>query len=100
MSRPVGALPKPITATRKYTSNRRGLVGVGIREKVKPLLSDEELAAQADFIRECRKPHPRPDAKRLKRIAEDERRAKDYPLEWEKLPPDEFERRVRKWRKG
>lgn len=67
---------------------------------VKPLLSDEELAAQADFIRECRKPHPRPDAKRLKRIAESERSAKDYPLEWEKLPPDEFERRVRKWRKG
>ena len=59
MSRPVGARPKPITATRKYTSNRRGLVGVGIREKVKPLLTDEELAAQADFIRKCREgKHP------------------------------------------
>ena len=54
MSKPVGARPKPITATRKYTSHRRGLVGVGTREKVKPLLSDEELAAQADFIRKCR----------------------------------------------
>lgn len=100
MNKPLGKRPVSITGTRKYTSNRRGLVGVGIREKVKPLLSDDELAAQADFIRECRKPHPRPDAKQLKRIAEDERRAKDYPLEWEKLPPDEFERRVRKWRKG
>lgn len=100
MNKPLGKRPTSITGTRKYTSNRRGLVGVGIREKVKPLLSDEELAAQGDFIAECRKPHPRPDAKRLKRIAEDERRAKDYPLEWEKLPPDEFERRVRKWRKG
>ena len=54
MSRPVGSRPKPITATRKHTSNRRGLVGVGTREKVKPLLSDEELAAQSDFIRKCR----------------------------------------------
>ena len=59
MSKPVGARPKPITATRKYTPRRRGLVGVGTREKVKPLLSDEELAAQADFIRKCREgKHP------------------------------------------
>ena len=50
----MGKRPASITGTRKYTSNRRGLVGGGIREKVKPLLSDEELAAQADFIRECR----------------------------------------------
>lgn len=100
MNKPLGKRPTSITGTRKCASNRRGLVGVGIREKVKPLLSDDELAAQADFIAECRKPHPRPDAKRLKRIAEDERRAKDYPLECEKLPPNEFERRVRKWRKG
>lgn len=100
MNKPLGKRPTSITGTRKYTSNRRGLVGVGTGKKVKPLLSDEELAAQADFISECRKPHPRPDAKRLKRIAESERSAKDYPLEWEKLPPDEFERRVRKWRKG
>lgn len=50
MSKPVGARPKPITETRKYTSNRRGLVGVGTREKAKPLLSDEELAAQSDLI--------------------------------------------------
>ena len=54
MNKPLGKRPTSITGTRKYTSNRRGLVGVGIREKVKPLLSDEELAAQADFIRECR----------------------------------------------
>lgn len=54
MNKPLGKRPASITGTRKYTSNRRGLVGVGIREKVKPLLSDEELAAQADFIRECR----------------------------------------------
>ena len=100
MNKPLGKRPASITGTRKYASNRRGLVGVGTSKKVKPLLSDEELAAQADFIAECRKPHPRPDAKRLKRIAEDERRAKDYPLEWEKLPPDEFEWRLRKWRKG
>ena len=54
MNKPLGKRPASITGTRKYTSNRRGLVGGGIREKVKPLLSDEELAAQADFIRECR----------------------------------------------
>lgn len=54
MNKPLGKQPTSITGTRKYTSNRRGLVGVGIREKVKPLLSDEELAAQADFIGECR----------------------------------------------
>lgn len=100
MNKPLGKRPVSITGTRKYNVRSRGLVGVGTRESIKPLLTDEELAAQADFIRECRKPHPRPDAKQLKRIAEDERRAKDYPLEWEKLPPDEFERRVRKWRKG
>ena len=59
MNKPLGKRPVPITGTRKYTSNRRGLVGVGIREKVKPLLSDEELAAQADFIRRCREgKHP------------------------------------------
>lgn len=54
MNKPLGKRPTSITGARKYTSNRRGLVGVGIREKVKPLLSDEELAAQADFIGECR----------------------------------------------
>lgn len=54
MNKPLGKRPASITGTRKYTSNRRGLVGVGLREKVKPLLSDEELAAQADFIMECR----------------------------------------------
>lgn len=54
MNKPLGKRPVSITGTRKYTSNRRGLVGVGIREKVKPLLTDEELAAQADFISECR----------------------------------------------
>ena len=58
MNKPLGKRPVPITGTRKYT-NRRGLVGVGIRESVKPLLSDEELAAQADFIRKCREgKHP------------------------------------------
>lgn len=58
MNKPLGKRPASITA-RKYTSNRRGLVGVGIREKVKPLLSDDELAAQSDFIRRCREgKHP------------------------------------------
>ena len=50
MNKPLGKRPTSITGTRKYTSNRRGLVGVGIREKVKPLLTDEELAAQSDLI--------------------------------------------------
>ena len=54
MNKPLDKRPTSITGTRKDTSNRRGLVGVGIREKVKPLLTDEELAAQADFIRKCR----------------------------------------------
>lgn len=54
MNKPLGKRPASITGTRKYNVRSRGLVGVGIREKVKPLLSDEELAAQADFIRECR----------------------------------------------
>ena len=52
MNKPLGKRPTSITGTRKYASNRRGLVG--IREKVKPLLTGEELAAQADFIRKCR----------------------------------------------
>lgn len=54
MNKPLGKRPTSITGARKYTSNRRGLVGVGIREKVKPLLTGEELAAQAEFIRKCR----------------------------------------------
>ena len=54
MNKPLGKRPASITGTRKYTSNRRGLVGVGIREKVKSLLSNEELAAQSDFISKCR----------------------------------------------
>ena len=59
MNKPLGKRPTSITGTRKYTPNRRGLVGVGIREKVKPLLTDEELAAQAEFIRKCREgKHP------------------------------------------
>lgn len=59
MNKPLGKRPVPITGTRKYTSNRRGLVGIGTREKVKPLLTDEELAAQSDFIRKCREgKHP------------------------------------------
>ena len=59
MNKPLGKRPASITRTRKYTSNRRGLVGVGTREKVKPLLTDEELTAQSDFIRKCREgKHP------------------------------------------
>lgn len=59
MNKPLDKRPTSITGTRKYTSNRRGLVGVGTREKVKPLLTDEELTAQADFIRRCREgKHP------------------------------------------
>ena len=59
MNKPLGKRPASITGARKYNVRSRGLVGVGIREKVKPLLSDEELAAQADFIRRCREgKHP------------------------------------------
>lgn len=59
MNKPLGKRPASITGTCKYASNRRGLVRVGIREKVKPLLSDEELDAQSDFIRRCREgKHP------------------------------------------
>lgn len=54
MNKPLGKRPASITGTRKYNVRSRGLVGVGTREKVKPLLTDEELAAQADFIRKCR----------------------------------------------
>lgn len=60
MNKPLGKRPTSITGTRKYTPRRRGLVGVGTREKVKPLLTDEELAAQADFIRKCREGRYRP----------------------------------------
>lgn len=60
MTKPLGKRPASITGTRKYNIRSRGLVGVGIREKVKPLLSDEELAAQADFIRRCRDGRYRP----------------------------------------
>lgn len=59
MNKPLGKRPVPITGTRKYNVRSRGLVGVGTREKVKPLLTDEELAAQSDFIRRCREgKHP------------------------------------------
>lgn len=54
MNKPLGKRPTSITGTRKYNIRSRGLVGIGTGKKVKPLLSDEELAAQADFIRECR----------------------------------------------
>ncbi len=60
MNKPLGKRPTSITGTRKYNVRSRGLVGVGIREKVKPLLTDEELAAQADFIRKCRESRYRP----------------------------------------
>ena len=60
MNKPLGKRPVSITGTRKYNVRSRGLVGVGIREKVKPLLSDEELAAQSDFIRKCREGRYRP----------------------------------------
>lgn len=60
MNKPLGKRPTSIIGTRKYTSNRRGLVGVGTREKVKPLLSDEELAARSGFIRKCREGRYRP----------------------------------------
>ena len=54
MNKPLGKRPTSITGTRKYNTIKRGLVGVGLREKVKPLLTDDELAAQSDFIRKCR----------------------------------------------
>lgn len=59
MNKPLGKQPTSITGTRKYNIRSRGLVGIGTGKKVKPLLSDEELAAQADFIRKCREgKHP------------------------------------------
>lgn len=59
MNKPLGKRPASITGTRKYNIRSRGLVGIGTGKKVKPLLSDEELAAQADFIRRCREgKHP------------------------------------------
>lgn len=59
MNKPLGKRPASITGTRKYNVRSRGLVGIGTREKVKPLLTDEELAAQADFIRKYREgKHP------------------------------------------
>lgn len=60
MNKPLGKQPTSITGTRKYNIRSRGLVRVGIREKVKPLLSNEELAAQSDFIRKCREGRYRP----------------------------------------
>lgn len=59
MNKPLGKRPTSITGTRKYNIRSRGLVGIGTGKKVKPLLSDEELAAQSDFIRRCREgKHP------------------------------------------
>lgn len=60
MNKPLGKRPASITGTRKYNIRSRGLVGIGTGKKVKPLLSDEELAAQADFIRRCRDGRYRP----------------------------------------
>lgn len=59
MNKPLGKRPTSITGTRKYNVRSRGLVG-GTGKKVKPLLSDEELAAQSDFIRKCREGRYRP----------------------------------------
>lgn len=59
MNKPLGKRPASITGTRKYNVRSRGLVGIGTGKKVKPLLSDEELDAQSDFIRRCREgKHP------------------------------------------
>ena len=60
MNKPLCKRPTSITGTRKYNVRSRGLVGIGTGEKVKPLLSDEELAAQSDFIRKCREGRYRP----------------------------------------
>ena len=60
MNKPLGKRPTSITGTRKYNIRSRGLVGIGTGKKVKPLLSNEELAAQSDFIRKCREGRYRP----------------------------------------
>lgn len=60
MDKPLGKRPASITGTRKYNIRSRGLVGIGTGKKVKPLLSDDELAAQSDFIRKCREGRYRP----------------------------------------
>lgn len=62
--------------------------------------TDEELAAQADFIQECRNPHKRKTREQIMHQMLAERYETDYPVEWEKLPPDEFQRKVKKWREG
>lgn len=70
------------------------------RRKPPQLLTDDELAAQADFIRECRRPHPHPTERQIAKQVQAEQYSTDYPAELERLQPDELKERKRIWRNG